>query len=39
MPKAKVTFEDIGVTITVPAGTRLIDVSERVGAGITYGCR
>ena len=39
MPKAKVTFEDIGVTVTVPAGTRLIDVSERVGAGITYGCR
>ena len=39
MPKAKVTFQDIGVTITVPAGTRLIEVSERVGAGITYGCR
>ena len=39
MPKAKVTFEDIGITLTVPAGTRLIDVSERVGAGITYGCR
>ncbi|MCE1172124.1 2Fe-2S iron-sulfur cluster binding domain-containing protein [Azovibrio restrictus] len=39
MPKAKVTFEDIGVTITVPAGTRLIEVSERVGAAITYGCR
>lgn len=39
MPKAKVTFEDIGVTVTVPAGTRLIEVSEKVGAGITYGCR
>ncbi|MGB4672847.1 MAG: 2Fe-2S iron-sulfur cluster-binding protein [Azovibrio sp.] len=39
MPKAKVTFADIGVTITVPAGTRLIEVSERVGAAITYGCR
>ncbi|HEX8964340.1 MAG TPA: 2Fe-2S iron-sulfur cluster binding domain-containing protein [Rhodocyclaceae bacterium] len=39
MPKAKVTFEDIGVTLTVPAGTRLIEVSEKVGAGITYGCR
>jgi ferredoxin len=23
----------------VPAGTRLIEVSEKVGAGITYGCR
>ena len=39
MPKANVTFEDIGITVTVPAGTRLIEVSEKVGAGITYGCR
>jgi ferredoxin len=39
MPKAKVTFADIGVTLTVPAGTRLIEVSEQVGAGIVYGCR
>ena len=39
MAKAKVTFEDIGVSVTVPAGTRLIEVSEKVGAGITYGCR
>lgn len=39
MPKAKVTFEDVGVTLTVPAGTRLIEVSEKVGAGIAYGCR
>jgi ferredoxin len=39
MPKAQVTFEDIGITVTVPAGTRLIEVSEKVGAGITYGCR
>jgi ferredoxin len=39
MPKANVTFEDIGVTVTVPAGTRLIEISEKVGAGITYSCR
>ena len=39
MPKANVTFENIGVTISVPAGTRLIEISEKVGAGITYGCR
>jgi len=39
MPKAQVTFEDIGITVTVPSGTRLIEVSEKVGAGITYGCR
>jgi ferredoxin len=39
MPKANVTFESIGVTVTVPAGTRLIEISEKVGASITYGCR
>lgn len=39
MPKANVTFENIGITVTVPAGTRLIEISEQVGAGITYGCR
>ncbi len=39
MPKANVTFENIGITISVPAGTRLIEISEKVGAGITYGCR
>jgi ferredoxin len=39
MPKAKVTFEQLGVTLSVPAGTRLIEVSEKIGAGITYGCR
>ena len=27
------------MAVTVPAGTRLIEVSEKVGAGITYGCR
>lgn len=37
--KAKLTFADIGVTVTVPAGTRIIEVSEKVGAGIEYGCR
>ena len=39
MPKAKVTFEDVGVTVTVPAGTRVIEISEKVGSGVTYGCR
>ena len=39
MPKAKVTFDDVGVSVTVPAGTRLIEVSEKVGSGITYGGR
>ena len=39
MPKASVTFEDVNVTVSVPAGTRLIEISEKVGAGILYGCR
>lgn len=39
MPKANVTFENTGITICVPAGTRLIEISEKVSAGITYGCR
>ena len=39
MAKAKLTFEDIGQTVNVPAGIRVIDVSEKVGAGIIYGCR
>ncbi len=39
MPKANVTFEKLGITINVPAGTRLIEISEKINAGITYGCR
>lgn len=39
MAKANVTFEDIGLTVSVPVGTRVIEVSEKVGSGIVYGCR
>jgi ferredoxin len=39
MAKSTITFEDINVTVTVPAGTRIIEVSEKVGSAITYGCR
>lgn len=39
MAKARLTFADIGVSVTVPAGTRIIEVSEKVGSGIAYGCR
>ncbi len=39
MAKAKVTFVDIELTINVPVGTRVIEVSEQVGSGIIYGCR
>jgi ferredoxin len=39
MPKANVTFERLGISVSVPAGTRLIEISEKIGAGISYGCR
>lgn len=39
MAKAQITFQDIGLTVTVPVGTRVIEISEKVGAGIVYGCR
>jgi ferredoxin len=39
MPKAKITFDDIEQTVNVPVGTRVIEVSEKVGSGIIYGCR
>lgn len=39
MAKAKVTFEDIGLSVNVPVGTRVIEISEKVGSGLVYGCR
>lgn len=39
MPKAKVTFSDIGLEVNVPVGSRVIEISEKVGSGIIYGCR
>ena len=39
MAKAKLTFSDVAITVNVPAGTRIIEISEKVGAGIIYGCR
>ena len=32
-------MKDINVTVSAPAGTRVIEISEKVGSGITYGCR
>lgn len=39
MAKAKLTFSDVKISVNVPAGTRIIEISEKVGAGIIYGCR
>lgn len=39
MAHAKLTFTDVALTVKVPSGTRIIEISEKVGSGITYGCR
>lgn len=39
MAKAKVTFSDVNVTVNVPVGTRIIELSETVGSYIAYNCR
>ncbi|MCA0920194.1 2Fe-2S iron-sulfur cluster-binding protein [Pseudooceanicola nanhaiensis] len=39
MPKGSLTFTDVDLTVTVPAGTRIIEISEKMGAGIVFGCR
>jgi ferredoxin len=39
MAKAQLTFADINTTVTVPAGTRVIEISDKVNSGIIYGCR
>lgn len=39
MAKAKLTFKDIDVTVSVPVGVRVIEISNNLGSGIVYGCR
>ena len=39
MSKYNITFADIGTTITVPRGTRIVEVAEKVGASIPFGCK
>jgi ferredoxin len=39
MAKAKIKFADVNVTVTVPVGTRILEVSEKVGSYIAYNCR
>ncbi|MGB5064185.1 MAG: 2Fe-2S iron-sulfur cluster-binding protein [Candidatus Competibacter sp.] len=39
MAKAQLSFTDIEVTVTVPAGTRVIEISDKLNSGIIYGCR
>jgi len=39
MARAKLTFADVNITATVPAGTRVIEISDKISSGIVYGCR
>ena len=39
MAKAKLRFADIDLTVQVPVGVRVIEISEKVGSAIVYGCR
>ncbi len=39
MAKAKIKFADVNVTVTVPVGTRILEISEKVGSYIAYNCR
>lgn len=39
MSKYKLTFDDIGVTVIVSRGTRIVEVAEKAGASIPFGCK
>jgi len=39
MSKYNITFADIGATVSVPRGTRIVEVAEKVGASIPFGCK
>ncbi len=39
MAKANLTFADLDLTVSVPVGVRVIEISEKVGSGLIYGCR
>lgn len=39
MSKYNITFADINTTVAVPRGTRIVEVAEKVGASIPFGCK
>lgn len=39
MSTYNITFADIGTTLSVPRGTRIVEVAEKVGARIPFGCK
>lgn len=39
MSKYNITFADIGTTVNVACGTRIVEVAEKVGADIPFACK
>lgn len=39
MSKYNITFADINTTVSVPRGTRIVEIAEKVGASIPFGCK
>lgn len=39
MSKYTITFADINTTVSVPRGTRIVEIAEKVGASIPFGCK
>ncbi len=39
MSKYTITFADIATSVTVPRGTRIVEIAEKVGASIPFGCK
>ncbi len=39
MSKYNITFTDIQTTVVVPRGTRIVEVAEKLGANIPFGCK
>jgi ferredoxin len=39
MSKHTITFADIGISVSVPRGTRIVEVAEKAGASIPFGCK
>ena len=37
--KFNLTFADINATVIVPRGTRIVEVAEKAGANIPFGCK
>lgn len=39
MSKFNLTFADIATTVVVPRGTRIVEVAEKAGSSIPFGCK